>query len=166
LWVYGTMSRPAWVDSGLKQYPTAAVYNAATELGTLYSQEFGTDDATTAPSTAIGAYVESSDFDIGDGDNFGLINRIIPDITFAGSSATAPAVTMTVTPRRFPGSAYGTAGSGAVTRSASVPVEQFTEQLFVRVRGRQLAFKVESTAVGVAWQLGMPRIQVRPDGRK
>lgn len=166
LWVYGTMSRPAWVDSGLKPYPTAAVYNAATELGTLYSQEFGTDDATTAPSTAINSYVESSDFDIGDGDNFGLITRIIPDITFAGSPATAPAVTMTVTPRRFPGSAYGTADSGAVTRSASVPVEQFTEQLFVRVRGRQLAFKVESTAVGVAWQLGMPRIQVRPDGRK
>jgi hypothetical protein len=116
--------------------------------------------------------VQSSDFDIGDGHNFGLVTRIIPDVTFDGSTVNNPSLDFTVRPRQFPGTNYGTSDSPTVTSTQNYQsvryytVQQFTQQVFVRVRGRQMAFKIVSNDLGVAWQLGVPRIDARPDGRR
>lgn len=166
-WYYGTMARSAWIDSPLRSTPMSAGYN-----GQLIYQESGTDDGTTNPASPITAYVQSSDFDIGDGHNFGLVTRIIPDVTFDSSTVNAPSVNFEVRPRQFPGTNYGSADSPTVTSAQNYQnqryytVQQFTEQVFVRVRGRQMAFKIVSDGLGVAWQLGTPRIDVRPDGRR
>ena len=166
-WYYGTLARTYWLDSPLRATPMAAGYN-----GQLIYHENGTDDGTTNPPTAIEAYVQSSDFDIGDGHNFGLVTRIIPDVTFDGSTVNNPSLDFTVRPRQFPGTNYGTADSPTVTSTQNYQnqryytVQQFTEQVFVRVRGRQMALKIVSNDLGVAWQLGVPRIDTRPDGRR
>jgi hypothetical protein len=166
-WYYGTMPRTYWLDSPLRATPMAAGYN-----GQLIYHENGNDDGTTNPPTPITAYVQSSDFDIGDGHNFGLVTRIIPDVTFDGSTVAAPSLDFTVRPRQFPGTNYGTSNSPSVTSADNYQtqryytVQQFTEQVFVRVRGRQMAFKIVSNDLGVAWQLGVPRIDIRPDGRR
>jgi hypothetical protein len=166
-WYYGTLARTYWLDSPLRATPMAAGYN-----GQLIYHENGTDDGTTNPPTAIEAYVQSSDFDIGDGHNFGLVTRIIPDVTFDGSTVNNPSLDFTVRPRQFPGTNYGTSDSPTVASTQNYQnqryytVQQFTEQVFVRVRGRQMAFKVVSNELGVAWQLGVPRIDTRPDGRR
>lgn len=166
-WYYGTMARTYWLDSPLRATPMAAGYN-----GQLIYHENGNDDGTTNPPSPIEAYVQSSDFDIGDGHNFGLVTRVIPDVTFDGSTAIAPSLDFTVRPRQFPGTNYGTSDSPTVTSANNYlntryyTVQQFTEQVFVRIRGRQMAFKVVSNDLGVAWQLGVPRIDTRPDGRR
>ena len=166
-WYYGTLARTYWLDSPLRSVPMSAGYN-----GQLIYQETGTDDGTTNPPTPITAYVQSSDFDIGDGHNFGLVTRIIPDVTFDGSTVNNPSVDFTVRPRQFPGTNYGSSDSPTVTSAQNYQnqryytVQQFTEQVFVRVRGRQMAFKISSNDLGVAWQLGTPRIDTRPDGRR
>jgi len=166
-WYYGTMDRTAWLDSGLRDYPLAATYS-----NNLVEQEFGTDDNEGADPVAIEAYITSGQFDIDDGDKFALIRRIMPDMSFEGSTATSPAATMTLYPLANSGSGYnsplsesGNSG-GSVTRSATVPVEAFTGQIDTRVRGRQMSVKVESSAEGVKWQLGSPRVDMRPDGRR
>jgi len=128
--------------------------------------EDGVDDYSGVAPVAINAYVQSSDFDIGDGHNFGFVWRILPDVTFGGSTAASPALTMVIQPRVNSGTAYGTPNPNTVTRTASYPVEQYTGQVYTRLRGRQMAFKIESTTLGVAWQLGSPRIDIRPDGRR
>lgn len=167
IWYYGSLARTAWVETGLEEYPVAATYS-----NNLVYHELGVDDAVTATPEAIDAYITSSDFDIDDGDKFSFVRRMLPDVTFSGSTADSPAVTLTLTPLRGSGSGYnnpsseGGNSSAAVTRSATVPVEQFTDQIYLRVRGRQLVFKIESNAVGVQWQLGAPRIDLRPDGRR
>ena len=167
IWYYGTMNRTAWLDSALRTQPMAVTYN-----NQLVYHETGVDDGTTNPPSPIAAYVQSSDFDIGDGHNFGFVWRIIPDVTFDGSTSVAPALDFTVRPRQFPGSNYGNSNNPAVVSNVSYAgqrtynVQQFTEQVYVRVRGRQMAFKVSSDTAGTAWQLGVPRIEVRPDGRK
>ena len=167
IWYYGSMGRSAWLDSALRVEPMATSYNAQ-----LLYHEVGVDDGTTNPPSPITAYVQSSDFDIGDGHNFGFVWRIIPDVTFDGSSVNAPALDFTVRPRQFPGSNYGNSNNPTVASNQSYAgqrtynVQQFTEQVYVRVRGRQMAFKVSSDTLGTAWQLGVPRIEVRPDGRK
>ena len=166
-WYYGTLARTYWLDSPLRATPMAAGYN-----GQLIYHENGTDDGTTNPPTAIEAYVQSSDFDIGDGHNFGLVTRIIPDVTFDGSTVNNPSLDFTVRPRQFPGTNYGTSDSPTVASTQNYQnqryytVQQFTEQVFVRVRGRQMALKIVSNDLGVAWQLGVPRIDTRPDGRR
>ena len=166
-WYYGTLERTYWLDSPLRATPMAAGYN-----GQLIYHENGNDDGTTNPPTAIEAYVQSSDFDIGDGHNFGLVTRIIPDVTFDGSTVNNPSLDFTVRPRQFPGTNYGQADAPTVTSVDNYQtqryytVQQFTEQVFVRVRGRQMAFKIISNDLGVAWQLGVPRIDTRPDGRR
>jgi hypothetical protein len=143
-----------------------------TACGILVNQETGNDDGTTNPVSPITAFVQSSDFDIGDGHNFGFVYRIIPDLTFDGSNVNTPNVVLTVRPRQFPGTNYGSTDTPTVASAQnyvnqrSYNVQQFTEQVYVRVRGRQLAFRISSSDVGVSWQLGVPRLEVRPDGRR
>ena len=167
IWYYGTLGRTAWLDSGINEYPIGATYS-----NNLVYHEYGVDDHTTETPVAIDSYITSSEFDIGDGHNFGFIWRIIPDITFRGSSAASPQVTMTIKPLQNSGSGYNTpeseggVSSGTVTRTATVPVEQFTQYVYVRVRGRQMSFRVDGNQLGLQWQLGAPRIDIKPDGRR
>ena len=167
VWYYGTMARSAWLDSGIRQYPIAADYN-----NRILYHENGVDDNATQTTTAIDAYVQSSDFDIGDGHNFGFVWRILPDVNFNGSNINNPAVTMTIKPRVNSGTAYGVANNPTVTSAnnygaaSAYNIQEFTGQVYTRLRGRQLAFRIESTGVGVNWQLGSPRIDIRPDGRR
>jgi hypothetical protein len=167
VWYYGTMNRTAWLDSGLRNYPLAATYS-----NNLVNHEQGVDDNETATTVAIPAYVSSAQFDLEDGHQFAFIWRILPDITFDGSEVGSPSATMTLLPLQNSGSGYnspasvGGSNSAGVTRTATLPVEEFTGQIFTRVRGRQLAIKVESSDVGVTWQLGSPRIDMRSDGRR
>jgi hypothetical protein len=167
IWYYGTMGRTAWVDSGLDLYPVGATYS-----NNLVFHELGVDDNVTGTPVAIDAYITSSQFDIGDGHNFGFVWRLIPDVTFRGSTATNPQVTMSLLPLENSGSGYNTPPSvggvdnAAVVRTATVPVEQFTGQVYIRVRGRQMSFKIQGTQVGLQWQLGAPRIDIKPDGRR
>jgi hypothetical protein len=128
--------------------------------------EIGWDDVSTGVPEPIAAFIDSSDFDIGDGDNFQFVSRIIPDVKFLGSTTSTPAVTLSLLPRNYPGSAYGTPESELVTATVVLPIEQYTEQVFTRIRARQLAFRIASTALGVAWQLGAMRFDIRPDGRR
>jgi len=171
VWYYGTMSRTAWLDSGLLPYPVAAPYNSTTATGNLVFHEDGNNDNATGTAAPINAYISSSEFDIGDGHNFGFIWRVLPDLTFSDSTnapnGDVPKVTMTL---------YGLANSGSGrTSSASQPVyssstyditEEFTGQIYTRMRGRQMIFKIESNQLNTAWQLGAPRIDIRPDGRR
>lgn len=166
VWHYGTMARTAWIDVSLRDYPQAATYSY-----NLVSHELGNDDNETGTPVAINAYIESSEFDIQDGHNLGFVYRILPDITFEGSSTSSPQVTMTLIPMMNSGSGYnnpqsvGGSSSAVVARTSTSVIEQFTGQVYVRVRGRQMIFKIESTDLGSAWQLGSPRIDIRPDGR-
>lgn len=168
IWYYGNMARTAWFDAGLRDYPQAATYS-----NNLVNHEFGNDDNTSGIPVPINAYIESAEFDIQDGHNIGFVWRILPDITFSGTSSTNtnPSVTMTLIPMMNSGSGYnspqsqGGSSSAAVTRTSTAVIEQFTGQIYTRVRGRQLIFKVESTDLGSAWQLGSPRLDIRPDGK-
>ena len=128
--------------------------------------EIGNDDESVSPALPIEAYIESSDFDIQDGQSFGYVWRIVPDLNFTGSTGNSPTVTLTVRPRQNSGSNYTNADSPTVTRTSTVPIQQYTGQVYTRVRGRQMAFRVDSTELGVAWQMGVMRIDVRPDGRR
>ncbi len=166
IWHYGTIARTAWIDSGLRDYPQAATYSY-----NLVNHEFGTDDNESGTPVAINAYIESAEFDIQDGHNLGFVWRVLPDVTFSGSDTQNPSVTMTLIPMMNSGSGYnnpqslGGTSSASVVRSSTVPIETFTGQVYVRVRGRQMIFKIESTGLGVAWQLGAPRIDIRADGK-
>ena len=157
VWYFGTLARSFWMDRGIFDQPIAAGPN-----NYLFSQEVGFDD----DGSALTAFIESSQIDIGDGDQFAFIKRMIPDLTFRGSTAASPTANITVKTRNFPGGTYLQSTSSAVTKSASVPVEQFTDQVHLRLRGRSFAMRVESTASGVGWRLGSPRLDVRPDGRR
>ena len=157
VWYFGAMARSFWMDRGIFDQPIAAGPN-----NYLYSQETGFDD----DGSALTAYIESSQIDIADGEQFSFIRRMIPDLTFRGSTAGSPSANITVKTRNFPGGNYLQSTSSAVTKSASVPVEQFTDQVHLRLRGRSFAMRVESTASGVGWRLGSPRLDVRPDGRR
>jgi hypothetical protein len=167
IWYYGSMARTAWIDLGLNEYPLAATYD-----DNLVYHELGVDDNTSGTPAAIDSYITSSEFDIGDGHNFGFVWRLIPDVTFRGSTAASPQVTMTLLPLNNSGSGYNTPPSvggsddAPVVRTATVPIEKFTGQVYIRVRGRQMSFKVQGTQVGLQWQLGAPRIDIKPDGRR
>jgi hypothetical protein len=166
-WSYGNMARTSWLDSALRDVPLATNYESQ-----LLYHETGNDDGSTNPPSPIASYIQSSDFDIGDGHNFGLVSRILPDLTFDGSTSSSPTVNFTVRPRQFPGTNYGPSDSPDVQSANNFQVihtynvQQFTEQVFVRIRGRQMALKISSSGIGVAWQLGAPRMDVRPDGRR
>jgi hypothetical protein len=167
VWYYGTMGRTAWLSSGLSRYPYAATYDH-----TLVNHELGVDDITLVTPVPIYSYIASAEFDLEDGDKFAFIWRMLPDITFRGSTVNNPKGTMYLLPLKNSGSGYnvppsvGGVNNAEVTRTAVLPIEEFTGQVYTRVRGRQLSIKFESTDLGVAWQLGAPRIDVRPDGRR
>lgn len=165
VWYYGTMRRTAWLDSGLRDFPIAATYDY-----NLVNHEYGLDDNTTGTPAGISAYISSSEFDIDDGDHFGFVYRMLPDLTFSGSDASpTPEVTYTLYPLQNSGSGTGTAVSANVNKltGASYTVtEGFTGQVYTRVRGRQLILKVASSNLGTTWQLGATRIDIRADGRR
>jgi len=167
VWAFGTLGRTAWLDSGLNDYPLGATYNY-----NLVNHEFGVDDNETATTTAINAIISSAEFDIDDGDHFGFVWRMLPDITFRGSTAASPNVTMTLIPMQNSGSGYndpislGGNSTATVTRTATAVIEQFTGQVYIRVRGRQMILQIESNQIGCAWQLGSPRIDIKQDGRR
>ena len=180
-WYYGTLNgstirpRSFWLDSPLRAEPTVAIgynSNGAYTNGGLVYHETGVDNNETGTPIALTSYVQSSDFDIGDGHNFGFVWRLIPDITFDGSTSAAPSTNFTVRPRQNPGANYGDSDNPFVNSKLSYAstitynVQQFTQQVYVRIRGRQMAFRISSTDLGTQWQLGAPRIDVRPDGRR
>ena len=160
LWYYGTINRDAWLDRGLRKFPIATGSNY------LYNHEKGYDD----DGSALSASIESSQIDIGDGDRFAFISRLIPDLTFNGSAADNPSVNITVEGRNFPGGDYLQSDTSAVTRTAvstsTVPFEQWTNKADIRVRGRSFNFLIASSDTGVRWRLGSPRVDARPDGRR
>ena len=173
VWYYGTLGRTAWLDTGLQQHPIATTY-----AGITVNHESGVDDATTVPSLPIYAYIQSSDFDIGDGHNFGFAWRMIPDITFDGSNTASsaspyPSVDITMWPRQNPGADYNQDVPNPAVTSAqnyvnarTYNVQQFTQIVYTRIRGRQMAFRIESADLGTQWQLGTPRLDVRADGQR
>jgi hypothetical protein len=172
IWYYGTMQRTAWLDSGLLPYPLAATYN-----NHILQHEVGVDDLESGTAVSIEANISSSEFDLGEGHNFGYVWRVLPDLTFTGSEAAgavannvvypAPQVTMTLYPLQNSGSGTGYSGSAPVIKGSNYNItEEYTGQIYTRVRGRQMIFKISSDQIGTTWQIGAPRIDIRPDGRR
>jgi hypothetical protein len=173
IWYYGNLARTAWLDSGLRNFPLAATY-----YNNIVNHEQGVDDNATATTLPIEASITSAEFDLDDGHNFMFVWRVLPDITFDGSTANSPSVVMYLLPLKNSGSGYSVNSAtnsnhsvadssfATITRTVALPVEEFTGQIFTRVRGRQMAIKIESTGLGVNWQLGAPRIDMRQDGRR
>lgn len=162
IWYIGSLARTAWLDRGINDFPLAANTD-----NLLYNHEFGFDDGST--NGAISAHIESSQMDIQDGDGFLFIRRILPDLTFrssTGAGSDNPAANFILKARNFPGTNYGNSETAGVTQTSTSPIEQFTDQVHVRLRGRSFALRVESTAEGVGWRLGSPRVDIRPDGRR
>ncbi len=161
VWYYGSLGRTAWIDSGLRDYPQAATYSY-----NLVSHELGVDDGTTGTLEPIVAYIESAEFDIEDGQNFGFVWRMLPDVTFQGSTAASPQLTMTLYGMNGSGSGFNQTASKGVTRTSTAVIEQFTNIIYTRIRGRQMIMKAQSDGLGVTWQLGAPRIDVNIDGQR
>jgi hypothetical protein len=165
VWSYGTMGRTAWLDSGLRDYPLAATYSY-----NIVNHEFGVDDNEGATAQPIYAMISTAEFDIDDGDRFGFVRRILPDVTFSGSTTTNPQVTLTLTPMQNSGSGFnnpqstGGTSTALVTRTATVPIEAFTGQVFIRVRGRQMILTMSSNQLGCTWQMGSHRLDIKQDG--
>jgi hypothetical protein len=169
-WYYGNLARTAWLDSALRDFP-----QAATENNLIVLHEAAVDDGSVNPPIPISSYIQSADFDIASGDKYGFVWRMVPDITFNGSSTlsvTDPKVRFKMKPRKNPGSAYRASNSPEVVSSQnyssekSYEVQEFTQLIFTRVRGRQMAFRIESDTLGTQWQLGIPKIDIRPDGSR
>jgi hypothetical protein len=161
VWSYGSLVRTFWLDRGVNDYPMAAGTD-----GYLYNQEFGLNDGSTSPASPITSFIESSQLSIGEGNDFVFLTRLIPDVTFDASTDAAASLNMTLQSRNFPGGNYLQTNASAVTQTATTPVEQFTTEAFVRLRGRSFALKVDSNTADIQWRLGTPRVDVRPDGRR
>jgi hypothetical protein len=161
IWYYGTIERTAWLDSPLRNSPQAILADNVNELSYLYDHEFGTND----DGLPMTAFIQSSDFDLMDGEQFMLTRRMIPDVNFEGSTATNPEANFIIRPRNFPGSSFYSNASNT-QRVIQTTVNQFTDQVFIRARARQLAFKIESSGLDTQWQLGSPRLDMRPDGKR
>ena len=161
VWSYGSLVRTFWLDRGVNDYPMAAGTD-----GYLYNQEFGLNDGSTSPASPITSFIESSQLSIGEGTDFVFLTRLIPDVTFDASTDAAASLNMTLQTRNFPGGNYLQTNASAVTQTATTPVEQFTTEAFVRLRGRSFALKVDSSTADIQWRLGTPRVEVRPDGRR
>ena len=177
-WYYGSMERSAWLDTGLRNYPLAATYDADAGTGNIVYHEYDVDDNTTGTPVAMDSFIASAQFDIGDGNNFAFVWRMLPDLTFAGSTAgTTPSMTIQLLPLQNSGSGYnnpisigGTSATGtqAVTATQTYPIDldTYNGQLNIRVRGRQMSMKIACNTLGTQWQMGSPRIDTRPDGRR
>ena len=161
VWYFGTLARTAWIDAEIRAYPVAAAPDRY-----LYNHELGNDDGSTSPATAIQAFIESSPLSIESGDQFQLIRRVIPDVTFDGSEQATPTVTFTLQGYDKPGQGGQDSVNGTVTKEVSDTVEKYTGELFLRLRGRSFSVKIENTGTGTQWRLGIPRVDVRPDGRR
>jgi hypothetical protein len=161
IWYYGNIERNAWLDSPLRDFPQASYTDVATERSYLLNHEDGTND----DGAPLAAYIQSSDFDIAEGDQFMLTRRIIPDINFEGSTAANPEANFVIRPRNFPGSSFYSNASNT-QRVIQTTVNQFTDQVFMRARARQVALRVESSGLDTQWQLGSPRLDMRPDGKR
>lgn len=160
IWYFGNLARTAWIAQGVFDYPIAASVD-----GYLYYHEIGLNDGSQNPPVPIASYIESNPVDLGDGDSFMFVSRILPDMSFRNST-NDPSATFTLKAKDFPGSSFFGSDAQVVTRSASLPVEQYTGELFVRIRGRSIALRVESDKLGTGWRLGTPRLEIRPDGRR
>jgi len=157
VWYFGNLVRTAWMDRGIRQFPIAA------SSSYLYNHETGYDD----DGSAMSSFIESAPMDIGDGDKFSLVQKVIPDLTFEGSvNQSTPVANFTLKARNEPGEDYGNTSAGSATRTATSPVELFTNQIDLRARGRSFALRVDSDATGMKWKLGSPRVSIRPDGRR
>jgi len=156
VWYYGTLARQAWLDRGIRTLPIA------TGGSLLYNHEVGFDD----DGSAMTSFIESAPIDIGDGDKFVFLKRVIPDVTFDGSTSVNPDVSFTMKAKNFPGSNFNQTTEGATQRSATSPIEQFTEKLDYRLRGRSFALRIDSTSLGTKYKLGTPRVDIREDGRR
>jgi hypothetical protein len=168
IWYFGTLGRTAWADASIRSFPVAATYS-----NNLVEHEVGVDDNETGTPQPINAFVETTQFDLQDGDSFGFIRRVLPDLTFRGSAqGSSPIVTLTVKSLNNAGSGFrvpaseGGSNIAVVERTATVPIEQFTGQAFIRVRGRQFVMRLESNTLGTAWQMGAMRFDVKSDGRR
>ena len=161
VWFVGSIVRTAWIDRGIEDYPRAASTD-----GYIYFHELGQDDGSVNPFAPISAYIESAPFEIGEGEQFGFAWRMIPDITFRDSSNANPSVNFVLKTQDYSGGNFKQSSNNNTVRTATMPIEQFTDQTYFRLRGRMMSLRVESTAVGVAWRLGVPRIDVRTDGRR
>lgn len=168
VWYYGTMQRTAWIGADVSDYPVAATYSH-----NLVNHEVGVDNNETATPLPLNAYIETAEWDVGDGDSFTFIRRVLPDVTFrASTGSSAPQLTMTIKPMRNSGSGYnnplsvGGNSSAGVIRIAQAPIEEFTGQVFIRVRGRQFVLRYESNQLGTAWQTGATRVDFMKDGRR
>jgi hypothetical protein len=166
IWQYGTMGRTAWLDTGLRNYPIAATYSY-----NIVQHEYGVDNNETGTTLPIEASITSSQYDIGDGHNFAFVYRMIPDLTFRGStSGTTPTITMYLQGLNNSGSGVTQSANADVAYTGPAPsvinVDEFTGQVYTRLRGRQMQLKITSNTVGTQWQLGAPRIDIRPDGRR
>ena len=160
IWYFGTLERSSWLDRGIQSFPIAAYDHY------LYFHELEYDDGSTTPASAIDSYIESSQISLDDGEDFMFIRRLLPDVTFEQSTASSPTMDIVLKVRNFPGGNYLQTDTSAVTRSALVPVEQYTDQANVRLRGRSVALRAQSSAKGVKWRLGTPRLDIKPDGRR
>jgi len=160
IWSYGTLPRTAWVDRGTSLKPIAAGLD-----GYLYFQESGLNDGSQNPPAPIAAYIQSSPIDLGDGDQFMFVSKMLPDLTFRNSTG-LPEATITLAAQNFPGGAFFGDQPSPVVRSNNFPVQRFTQQNFLRLRGRAVSLRIESNRVGTSWRLGSPRIEVRTDGRR
>ena len=156
VWYYGTLARQAWLDRGIRNLPQA------TGNQYLYNHEVGFDD----DGSAMTSFIESSAIDIGDGDKFLFLKQVIPDITFTGSTSVNPDVSFTMKSRNNPGANFNETTQVTTQRSATSPVEQFTEKLNYRLRGRSFALRIDSTSLGTKYKLGTPRVDIRQDGRR
>ncbi len=160
VWYYGELPRTVWIDSQFEARPLATAPD-----GYVYIHETGADDGSVVPNVPLNTFIESSDFEIGEGQQFMLTRRLLPDITFENSTALLPQVSISVTPRNYPGRGYRAGASGTVARSTTVPVEQFTDVVPLRVRGRQIRYRIEGEQLGLRWRQGVPRLEAQPDGR-
>jgi hypothetical protein len=168
IWYYGTMERSAWIGADVSDYPVAATYDY-----NLVNHEVGVDNVQTATPEPLNAYIETAEWDVGDGDYFTFIRRVLPDVTFrASTGALTPQLTLTIKPMKNSGSGFnsplseGGNASAPVVRIAQAPIEEFTGQVFIRVRGRQFILRYESDQLGTAWQAGATRVDVKQDGRR
>ena len=161
VWYFGNLVRTFWLDRGVNDFPVAAGTD-----GYLFNHESGLNDGSTNPPSPISSFIESSQLSIGDGEDFVFLTRLIPDITFDASTDSAASVNFTLQTRNFPGGNYLQTNASAVTQTATTPVEQFTTETFIRLRGRAFALKIDSSMADVQWRLGSPRVDVRSDGRR